>query len=1315
MVTRILKYGFATVSVLLATLLVVGLWLCWSPSGSAWLLGVLFEQSPIEISADRVDGRLADELQLDGLRVRWPGGTALVKQTSLRWSFSRLFSGELKVAELTVIDVDILLDQPTESVSKPDPLSESAEPFVFRWPQLSGWPLQVSADIANLSIDRLVIRNSEATLWQCDHLRMGARWNGEGLTISTLDLASPEGLLEGNLNADLLNSRLAGELHLDVAESIAGVERATLKFDLSAGSDSSMTIGRLQALLYDAQKAWFDVVAEVELSDAILHVKNGEILFPGYPDRLLVQGTAQLREHLPWKATARVDHLDLSELAGVPLLLFGEIDGEGDVDEYRGYANLENRVEGWLKSRLAGSFSGDSDQIGFTKLAGEWLGGQVSGDLAIGWLDGFSLRSSARGKDLALAELFPEWPGQVNLDLETTLLQEGDEPLAMHFAGKLLDSTLYGKDLKGGVDVRLQAEEVDVTRLELHGEGIDLTAKGRLSRRLDFSASAKRLSGLVPGLGGQINTKGWLNLAAGDFFGQLALQGSDLSYAELSLDHLSLSAVKSVGAKPLVIAGEGLGGNVYGHPVDSLSMAVEGSVDGHEGTLDVRSSSGRGRIELDGGYHEGLWSGRLIGLRLSQTLFGDWDLVQPARLQFDAQSVQLAPLKLVSAQGETAELDGTMTLSPLSGIAQLQWQAFRLDHADPWLEDWTAKGTTSGDIQFHLQTNDQLEFSAEVSVAGGLVRGEHQVDLADGLLTLNWDRRGLTGQIRADFGDLGLLTAQVNSLQPARLALPSEGTFSVHHDGLSLSRLYPWGPESLEAEGLFSAEAKGGWENDAEISLDGKAEIAGGRLKWHEDEGTLTAELHQASVGWSWYDDSLSGNALVILNNHGRLEGEFNLPISARWPFAFLPQGPVSGALTGYLQERGLLTSLFPGSLRETSGQLDFDWTVGGLWSQPDLGGQFSLAGASAYLPAAGVQLKDVGFKGRLAADRIFLDTFVIGSGSGRLEGTGEVQLTDWLPNAYQLHLGGKNFQLVNLPELQLTVNPDLQLSGDLQKVKVRGSVTVPDALVAARNAPSLVASSPDLIIVDAETAPPIKSLPVALDSQVRIILGDHVLVKANGIDARLGGEVELQATNLDEVTARGQIKVSEGSYSAYGLGLNIERGNVFFAGGPVDRPTLDILALRTAGEVKAGVQVTGTPRKPVAKLYSEPSMPDTDILAYIVLGRPLGSDSEQGALLMTAAGALLSKGESAVLQDRLKRRIGLDVLEVQAGNGDVTSSMVTIGKYLSPKLYVSLGHALFSNTNEFRMRYSLTKRLELESNVGLESGADLFYRIEFD
>ncbi len=125
--------------------------------------------------------------------------------------------------------------------------------------------------------------------------------------------------------------------------------------------------------------------------------------------------------------------------------------------------------------------------------------------------------------------------------------------------------------------------------------------------------------------------------------------------------------------------------------------------------------------------------------------------------------------------------------------------------------------------------------------------------------------------------------------------------------------------------------------------------------------------------------------------------------------------------------------------------------------------------------------------------------------------------------------------------------------------------------------------------------------------------------------------------------------------------------------------------------------------------------MSDTDILAYIVLGRPFNEESGGTDVMMLAAGALLSRGESAALQDSLQRRLGIDVVQVNAGDGDVNESVVTIGKYLRPDLYVSLGYSVFTRTNEVRLRYNLDEHWELQSNMGLESGADLFYRFDFE
>jgi translocation and assembly module TamB len=284
-----------------------------------------------------------------------------------------------------------------------------------------------------------------------------------------------------------------------------------------------------------------------------------------------------------------------------------------------------------------------------------------------------------------------------------------------------------------------------------------------------------------------------------------------------------------------------------------------------------------------------------------------------------------------------------------------------------------------------------------------------------------------------------------------------------------------------------------------------------------------------------------------------------------------------------------------------------------------------------------------------------------------------------------------------------------------------------------------VVRPSSDVVVEGRERPAPGVS-PVALDVRVRMVLGDRVVVRTAGIDARLEGKMDLTFASLDRITSSGEIRVAKGSYRTYGVNLDIVRGRLYYAGGPVNRPTLDILALRTVGDVRAGVTVGGVLQEPVIKLYSSPSMADTDILAYIVLGHPLSSvsGSSQTALLAQAAGALLSAGQATDLQGDLKRKLGLSTLGFEAGSATTTGSigykaipvvppgqapaaptatesLLTVGKFLTPQLYLSYGRSLLTGGNLLRLRYDIFKRWQIETQTGAESGGDIFFTIEFD
>jgi len=123
--------------------------------------------------------------------------------------------------------------------------------------------------------------------------------------------------------------------------------------------------------------------------------------------------------------------------------------------------------------------------------------------------------------------------------------------------------------------------------------------------------------------------------------------------------------------------------------------------------------------------------------------------------------------------------------------------------------------------------------------------------------------------------------------------------------------------------------------------------------------------------------------------------------------------------------------------------------------------------------------------------------------------------------------------------------------------------------------------------------------------------------------------------------------------------------------------------------------------------------MKDEEILSYLVLGRPYDPKEGNLSLLLMGAGGLLAGDSSGKLQ-QLKSRAGIDTVDIQSGSGDFTRSMVTVGKYLTPQLYVSYGYGVFSEEQMLKIRYRISKSWEVETFRGNATGVDLYYRIDF-
>ncbi|HEV2321537.1 MAG TPA: translocation/assembly module TamB domain-containing protein, partial [Gammaproteobacteria bacterium] len=241
--------------------------------------------------------------------------------------------------------------------------------------------------------------------------------------------------------------------------------------------------------------------------------------------------------------------------------------------------------------------------------------------------------------------------------------------------------------------------------------------------------------------------------------------------------------------------------------------------------------------------------------------------------------------------------------------------------------------------------------------------------------------------------------------------------------------------------------------------------------------------------------------------------------------------------------------------------------------------------------------------------------------------------------------------------------------------------------------------------------------------ASVRAILGQRVRFEGFGLSGNIGGEVLAVDEPGHITTGSGALVISDGLYSIYRQQLRIDNGRLLFNGGPISDPALDIRALRVSShpemlqpgsvDQKVGVIVRGTLRAPKVSIFSDPPLPQGQATNYLLFGNA-GLESSA----TTVGSNVNNVGQGANLPN-LSAQIGggngeFDVgkQNVQDSSGAQTASLF-IGKYLSPRLYISYGVGLYEPITVKRLIYKLSDKWTLQAESGTASSADIIYTLE--
>lgn len=489
------------------------------------------------------------------------------------------------------------------------------------------------------------------------------------------------------------------------------------------------------------------------------------------------------------------------------------------------------------------------------------------------------------------------------------------------------------------------------------------------------------------------------------------------------------------------------------------------------------------------------------------------------------------------------------------------------------------------------------------------------------------------------------------------------------------------------------------------------------QLHWLSDNVSQSIDLQKFSGQVRWQPKNLTlTSRLVLPKNWGSAQIYLHSPVTLSLPWRWNEQAALQATVQAKLGAP-LFAALPIGTLKmraQGSGNIEGDLT--GTWADPKWHGTAELQGLGLYVPQAGLDLQDVGAKLLGNGQELQISDMHATSGTGRISGNGAIYMRP--ETHFALSIAGHEFTALNLPQVQAAVSPNLHIDGTLQKINIGGAIHTNRLRILGTDFNGPKPSSDVVFVKNIKK----NNAGPALSVNLQVTLGNDAKVFISGLRADLIGALDVRMQDGHSPVVKGILRMVNGHYDIYGHSLDFERGSINFHGA-ANQANLDVLAVRTIKNsdsfavdntpVKAGVQVTGTLQVPQVNLYSSPSMSQADILSYLLLGTPSSGLGNQDELLSAAAGTLFSASRAALFGNSLSNS-GIDVGVTSNGQQGLSGAMVTLGHYLTPDLYLSVGQSVMGNGTVARLRYRVSKHIELQTENGTQNGANIFYRIDF-
>jgi translocation and assembly module TamB len=779
-----------------------------------------------------------------------------------------------------------------------------------------------------------------------------------------------------------------------------------------------------------------------------------------------------------------------------------------------------------------------------------------------------------------------------------------------------------------------------------------------------------------------------------------------------------------------------LSGELRGRPIageGDLEFAAPAKFAG-----DLRLSSGRSRVAVRGNATTGNEVDATIKLAIASladwvpqtggslsgdfTVRGKWPQLKIAGTA-DGKSLSVADSRV-----SRLRVEATVS-SPLAPDGRIEAHASRVSAAG--FEFASIDVNASGNQARHRVAVDAKgeQLDASVEVNGGLGKSA----------ALSWK------------GELTRLVLDTPDLQPLRLRAPAQvsydqGNFSigqaclVHEDASACVEAELRQDGAMRAAYSFDRVPLGLADALAPASMPGqlRGEVAGkGNLRRGTDGQWFgEATIESASAHMVMRDDepgqSVLGQRTLLLYENLALRAELRgMNATANLTAGLEHGGSLKATLAAHdltaaapgIEGRIIATmptlapfGAFVPTVANLDGTVNAEIILGGTVAAPEVTGNVDAQRLQADLGKLGIELRDGRVRGEAKSGGGFTLAASVASGKGHIELAGTMNER----GVIEAQIKGQNFQAADIPAADVIVTPDLELTGDPKLYRLRGELTIPRAAINLQKLPQDKSPnvSPDVVVIrdGKEVQASAQASAMPLEAVVAVKLGQDIKITGFGLESTVNGQLDVREAPGVPTTGSGQLMVA-GTYKAYGQDLTIKDGRLLFAGTPLDNPRLAIVAMREINDdLSTGLRIAGSAQSPIITVISDPNVGEADALSYLVTGRSLnevGSASGSSQDALASATRSLEGAGAGLVAKRIGKRLGLDEATVEE-NEMIGGSALTVGEYLSPRLYLSYGVGLFEPGEVIALRYKLSDDVGVRVQRGSEeTRAGVEYRIE--